>query len=167
MKDRDEALARVRGVFNITVTPFGADGAIDKRAMSATIERVLSLGYDGVLIGGTYGEFPAMNPEERIDLFQFIAHLVGDRAALLFCTAHSDTRIVRDLTEIAGDLGALPMVTAPYVSEVEDNHIEAFFRDIAPAKQDRHHGYNAPGIGVTLSPTLIERLAQNRRCGGS
>ena len=131
MKDRSEALARVKGIFNITVTPFTRDGAIDQPAMREGIGRVLDLGYDGLLIGGTYGEFPAMSVAERADLFRFAADATGGRVPLLLCTAHSDVRVVRELTELASSLGGLPMVTAPYVSEVEETHIEAFFRDIA------------------------------------
>jgi len=160
MKDRSEALARVKGLFNITVTPFKRDGAIDKAAMSQTIARVIGLGYDGLLIGGTYGEFPSMSVEERADLFRFVVDQVGDRVPLLLCTADSDVRVVRDLTLLASELGGLPMVTAPYVSEVEEGHIEAFFRDIAPQSRTGIMIYNAPGIGITLSPALIERLAE-------
>ena len=160
MQDRSEALARVKGLFNITVTPFKRDGAIDKAAMSQTIARVIGLGYDGLLIGGTYGEFPSMSVEERADLFRFVVDQVGDRVPLLLCTAHSDVRVVRDLTRLASELGGLPMVTAPYVSEVEEDHIEAFFRDIAPQSRTGIMIYNAPGIGITLSPGLIERLAE-------
>lgn len=160
MKDRDEALARVRGIFNITVTPFTSDGTVDKAAMRATIGRVLDLGYDGLLIGGTYGEFATMSAEERADLFRFVADEAGGRVPLLLCTAHSDVRVVSELTRLASGLGGLPMVTPPYVSEVEDAHIEAFFRHIAPVSRTGIMIYNAPGIGITLSPALVERLAE-------
>jgi 4-hydroxy-tetrahydrodipicolinate synthase len=160
MKDRDEAFARVKGIFNIAVTPFGQDGSIDKGALAENVARVLDLGYDGLLIGGTYGEFPAMSVAERADLFRFVAGEVGERVPLLLCTAHSDVRVVRELTHLASELGGLPMVTAPYVSEVEESHIEQFFRDITPESRTGIMIYNAPGIGITLSPPLIERLAE-------
>jgi 4-hydroxy-tetrahydrodipicolinate synthase len=51
------------------------------------------------------------------------------------------------------------MVTAPFVSEVEDEHIVAFFRALAPAARSGLVIYNAPGIGITLSAPLIERLS--------
>jgi 4-hydroxy-tetrahydrodipicolinate synthase len=128
--------------------------------MRATIGRVLDLGYDGLLIGGTYGEFATMSAEERADLFRFVADEAGGRVPLLLCTAHSDVRVVNELTRLASGLGGLPMVTPPYVSEVEDAHIEAFFRHIAPASRTGIMIYNAPGIGITLSPALVERLAE-------
>jgi 4-hydroxy-tetrahydrodipicolinate synthase len=159
MKDISETRARLKGIFNITVTPFSKDGAIDRAGLSRSIERVIGLGFDGVLIGGTYGEFPAMSTEERADVFRHVMDVVGDRVPVMLCSAHSDVRIVYDLTKLAGDLGGLPMVTPPYVSEVTDGQIVSFFRDMAPLSKTGILVYNAPGIGITLSPTLLEQLA--------
>ena len=62
--------ASLKGIFNITVTPFAGDGSIDYATLAKSIERVVGLGYDGILIGGTYGEFPTMSPQERAELFR-------------------------------------------------------------------------------------------------
>ena len=159
MKDIDECRARLKGIFNITVTPFTPSGDIDKAGIARSVERVIALGYDGVLIGGTYGEFPAMSPEERADLFRHVMGVAGDRVPVMLCSAGSDARTVRDLTKLAGDLGGLPMVTPPYVSEVTDGQIIAFFEVMAPLSKTGILVYNAPGIGITLSPDVLERLA--------
>lgn len=160
MKDIDECRARLKGIFNITVTPFTASGEIDKAGIARSIERVIGLGYDGILIGGTYGEFPAMSAEERADLFRHVMGVAGDRVPVMLCSAGSDARTVRDLTKLAGDLGGLPMVTPPYVSEVTDAQIIAFFEEMAPLSKTGILVYNAPGIGITLSPEVLERLAE-------
>jgi dihydrodipicolinate synthase/N-acetylneuraminate lyase len=159
MKDIAECRARLHGIFNIAVTPFTPDGAFDFAGLAANIERVIGLGYDGILIGGTYGEFPSMSADERAELFRWVMDCVGDRVPVMLCSASSDVRVVRDLTRLAGDLGALPMVTPPYVSEVTDQQIVAFFRDIAPLSRTGILVYNAPGIGITLSPSALEELA--------
>ena len=49
MKSQDESLERVKGLFNITITPFTSNGAIDFQALSEGVERVLNIGYDGSL----------------------------------------------------------------------------------------------------------------------
>ena len=146
MKDINECRERLRGIFNITVTPFTASGAIDFPALRENIERVIDLGYDGLLIGGTYGEFPVMTVEERRELFHEVMGCVDDRVAVMLCSASSDPRDARELTLLASELGGLPMVTAPFVSEITDEQIVSYF--------------NAPGIGITLSPALLERLAE-------
>lgn len=159
MKDRSESAARLRGLFNITVTPFTADGAMDRAALAENVERVISLGYDGLLIGGTYGEFPTMTTEERADLFRVVMDVTGDRVPVMLCSAGSDVRTVHDLTVLAGELGGVPMVTPPFVSEITDEQIVAFFRDIVPLSKTGVIIYNAPGIGITLSPPVLEELA--------
>jgi 4-hydroxy-tetrahydrodipicolinate synthase len=78
---------------------------------------------------------------------------------VLLCSAGSDPRAVRELTQLAGELGGVPMVMPPYVSEVTDNHIVDFYRDIVRCSKTGVVIYNAPGIGITLSPGMLERLA--------
>ena len=92
MKDINECRERLRGIFNITVTPFTASGAIDFPALRENIERVIGLGYDGLLIGGTYGEFPVMTVEERRELFHQVMACVDDRVAVMLCSASADPR---------------------------------------------------------------------------
>jgi dihydrodipicolinate synthase/N-acetylneuraminate lyase len=160
MKDITECHARLHGLFNITVTPFKDDGAFEYASLASNIERVIGLGFDGILIGGTYGEFPAMSTAERADLFRRVLDIVGDRVPVMLCSAGSDVRVVRELTTLAGELGGLPMVTPPFVSEVTDAQIVAFFRDMVALSRTGVLVYNAPGIGITLSPSTLEQLAE-------
>jgi dihydrodipicolinate synthase/N-acetylneuraminate lyase len=159
MRDITECRARLHGIFNIAITPFHADGSFDYEGLAANIERVMALGYDGILIGGTYGEFPAMSTDERAKLFRRVMEIVGDHVPVMLCSAASDVRVVRDLTSLAGDLGGLPMVTPPFVSEVTDAQIVSFFKDMAPLSKTGVLVYNAPGIGITLNPATLEQLA--------
>jgi 4-hydroxy-tetrahydrodipicolinate synthase len=159
MEDATEARSRLNGLFNITVTPFMQDGTVDLPALAENIERIIHVGYDGILIGGTYGEFPTMSPRERADLFRSAMEVAKDRVPVMLCSADSDLRIVRELTELASALGGVPMVTPPFVSEVTDDHVVAFFREIAPLSNTGVIVYNAPGIGITLPVDTIEKLA--------
>jgi len=166
MRSIEECRQRLHGIFNITVTPFKSDGAIDFKALAGNIERVIELGYDGILIGGTYGEFPSMSPDERAALFRQVMAMVGDRVPVMLCSASSDSRVSKDLTKLAGDLGGLPMVTPPYVSEVTEDQILAFFAEMAPLSKTGILVYNAPGIGITLSVPSIRRLAELKNVAG-
>jgi dihydrodipicolinate synthase/N-acetylneuraminate lyase len=155
----DELKSRLKGIFNIVVTPFTADGAFDFKALDENIERMISLGYDGLLIGGTYGEFPVMTTDERAGLFRRAMDAAKGRVPVMLCSASSDVRIVRELTELASSLGGFPMITPPFVSEITEPQIAAFFRDIVKSSKMGVVIYNAPGIGVTMSPSLIETVA--------
>lgn len=152
--------ARIQGLFNICVTPFDEAGQLDDQALSENLERVLALDYDGILIGGTYGEFSAQDASERARLFEAAMSVVGNRAPVLLCSAASDARDARYLTELAGKLGGLPMLTPPYASEITTPHIIEFFRELAPLSATGVMIYNAPGVGATLSPQTIETLAE-------
>jgi 4-hydroxy-tetrahydrodipicolinate synthase len=154
-----ESKARLKGLFNITVTPFKADGGIEFHGLAETIERLFEMDFDGLLIGGTYGEFPTMSAEERATLFRYVVDVVRGRAPTLLCSAHSDPRVAFELTQLATELGGIPMVTPPFVSEVDDQHILAFFKSLRLASSAGLVIYNAPGIGITLSAGLIERLS--------
>lgn len=159
-KDRQESYERTKGLFNITVTSFLNDGSIDLQSMTKTVERMLALGYDGFLIGGTYGEFPTLSTQECALIFRHIMDVVEDQVPVLLCTAQSDPRVVIELTTLASELGGLPMVTAPYVFEMTDQQIYSFFEHIADYSSTGIMIYNTPGIGITLSAALIERLSK-------
>jgi dihydrodipicolinate synthase/N-acetylneuraminate lyase len=47
MKTSDHAFAALRGLFNITVTPFCADGSFDPQAFADTAERMIAFDYSG------------------------------------------------------------------------------------------------------------------------
>ena len=160
MEGADEARERLSGLFNIVVTPFDQDGDLDVPALADNIERVIALGYDGCLVGGTYGEFPAMSADERAELFRRSVEAVAGRVPVMLCSADADPRTARELTELASALGGVPMVTAPFVSEVTDGQIVDYFRAVTPLSRSGVVIYNAPGIGITLSPQLIERIAE-------
>ena len=159
MKTSDHAFAALRGLFNITVTPFRADGSFDPQAFADTAERMIAFDYSGLLVGGTYGEFAVMTPEERARLFRTAVDVARDRVPVILCAAHSDVRVVKELSALAAALGGIPMVTPPFVSEVTDDQITAFFRAVCSVSATGVVIYNAPGVGTTLSPALLERLS--------
>ncbi len=155
----DDNKARLKGLFNITLTPFGKNGEMDSRALSENIERVILLGYDGVLIGGTYGEFGVLDTAERAALFKRSMSTVAGRVPVMLCVASADQRVIDELTELAYSLGGLPMILPPLVSEVNDGHVVAYFERLAKRAPGGIVIYNAPRISVHLRPDLIERLA--------
>jgi len=159
MLSAEENWARLKGLFNITLTPFGEGGEMNEEGLVQNIERVIGLGYDGLLIGGTYGEFATMNTAERSVLFRRAMGAAKGRVPVLLCVASADMREVDHLMGLACELGGVPMVLPPLVSEVNDGHIIAYFERLAAVARGGMVIYNAPRIAVTLRPDLIERLA--------
>jgi len=155
---REEASEALQGLYCIAVTPFSADGAFDRQSFAGVLERAIGADYDGILVGGTYGEFATMTTRERAELFHCATDVVARRVPLMLCAASPDLRVVEELGALAASLGGIPMVMPPYVSEVTPGHIEAFFTRVAASVAPLVI-YNAPGVGITLPPVLIERLA--------
>lgn len=160
MMTQAQARVALRGIFTIQVTPFDRSGELDREALASSVERAVARRVDGLLIGGTYGEFATISPLERAELFRAVMRMVGERLPVLLCSADSDVRVVRELTVLASDLGGIPMTTPPYVSELTDEHVVAFFREIAPLSSRGLVIYNAPGVAATLTPAAIERIAE-------
>ncbi len=117
-------------------------------------------GYDGLLIGGTYGEFPVMTVEERRELFHQVMACVDDRVAVMLCSASADPRDARELTLLASELGGLPMVTAPFVSEITDQQIVSYFKEMAPYQKPASWCTTRRASASPLSPALLEQLAE-------
>ena len=154
-----DAHAAIGGLFNIAITPFGDDGSVDYRAHADNLERVIDWGYDGILAGGQYGEFATMSGDERAELSRRTMDIVGSRKPVLLGAGGSEPGLVRDLVRLNGELGGLPMVTVPYVSEVREEHILAYFAEIAPLSPTGILIYNMPETGHIIPPALLERLA--------
>lgn len=151
---------RIRGLFNICVTPFDARNRLDTDALTDNIERVIECGYDGLLIGGTYGEFATLSTDERAELFRAATTAASGRVPVLLCAAAADVDTASRLTELAAELGGLPMLTPPYVSEITDAQTIRYFRDMAARSATGVMIYNAPGVAArTLTPDAIAALA--------
>jgi dihydrodipicolinate synthase/N-acetylneuraminate lyase len=104
-----------------------------------------------------------MTTQERAELFLRSMDAANKRVPVLLCSASSDLRLVRELTELASDLGGIPMITPPFVSEITDGQIAQFFADITHHSRTGIVIYNAPGIGITLSAPLMEKTGRSGR----
>jgi len=151
----------LEGVFVLHATPFVGDGAIDVDGLRSNIEKTLAAGVHGVVVGGTYAEFPSLRREERIELFRQAVDVVAGRVPVVCCTAASATNEAIELTEAAADAGAsAAMITPPYVHEVRPDDIVYHYRSIANAVSVPIMLYHSTSIGVHVGPELMARLVE-------
>ena len=152
---------RLQGVHVLAITPMASDRSIDFEGLEANLEHFLARGADGVIVGGTYAEFPSLRREERIELFHAAARAVVGRVPLICCTASSSTLEAIELGQEAAAAGADGvMVTPPYVSEVRPSDVLHHFREVARNSGLPILAYNSQSIGVGLSPEEIIDLAE-------
>ena len=135
-------------------TPFAADGSLDaacaRRYFTFTGEHA-----DGMLVAGTTGEFPALDDDERLALFEIALDVAGPDRVIAHIGAPDSYRAAR-LAAAAVALGArriaaiTPFYLAPTPAEVTDYY--ARIRAAAPAAA--LYAYIFPertGVTVTLS----------------
>ena len=150
----------LNGIFVLAATPMRPDLSLDLDGLTANIDHYLAQGVDGVIVGGTYGEFPSLRHGERVDLYQAAGTAVAGRVPFVCCTASSSTLEAIDLGHEAAAAGADGvMVTPPYVSEVRPADVLHHFREVASASDVPLLVYNSQSIGVELTPEQIVELA--------
>ncbi|MFE9612376.1 4-hydroxy-tetrahydrodipicolinate synthase [Streptomyces sp. NPDC006012] len=147
------------------VTPFSGTGALDLDGAGLLAERLVALGCDGLVLGGTTGESPTLTDAEQADLVRAVREAVGRRASLVAGVGTADTRHSVELiraAEKAGADGAL--VVTPYYSRPPQDALEAHFREVADASGLPVMLYDIPArTGTRIEPETLIRLAGHPR----
>ncbi|MEU7427311.1 dihydrodipicolinate synthase family protein [Streptomyces sp. NPDC040750] len=114
--DQGAALA---DVVAIPVTPFAADGSVDRDALRSLLRRLLDGGIRTLTPGGNTGEFYALTPEERRLVTESAVREAGDRATVLAGVGHDVPTAVASARHARGLGARMVMVhqpVHPYVS---------------------------------------------------
>jgi 4-hydroxy-tetrahydrodipicolinate synthase len=126
---------------------WSVDDEFDETTYRTDVARCCAAGVPGVCMGGTTGEFYALEFEEfravaRATIQECRAH---DRPAMIGCTA-THTRAVVRRVEAAVKLGASAiMVALPFWLEVGDEGVVPFFKEVGAA---------AAGLPIIYEETL-------------
>jgi len=120
----------MKGIFPALATPFTSDGELDEAAYRRLIRYVLPH-VDGVVPGGTTGEFSYLDLGERRRAIQICVDEVAGRVPVVAGTGCPSTRETVALTEWARDAGATAaLVVAPYFLKLTYNEVYDHFRAV-------------------------------------
>jgi 4-hydroxy-tetrahydrodipicolinate synthase len=110
------------GIFTAVITPMRDDGALVPALWEAQIERQVAAGIQGLVIGGTTGEFYALSVDERIDQFERASRALKGRRPWLAGVNAITTADAVTLARAARKVGApgILLGSPPYVSPTED-----------------------------------------------
>lgn len=144
-------------VLTAMVTPFGADGHVDLRAVARVAEHLVDSGCDGLVVSGTTGESPTTTDAEKTAVLETVLATVGDRATIVagvgtYDTAHSVYAARR--AAAAGAHGLLAVT--PYYSKPTQAGLDAHFRAVADATDRPVMLYDIPPRSVV--PIQAETL---------
>lgn len=129
---RQHWLFNFEGVVSALVTPFDARGKLDESAVHRLVELQLASGVPAVMVGGTTGEFMAMEEEERRDVLSLVVETIAGRAKVIANVGHVDYKKSLGLAEHAKSVGvdAVAAIT-PYFLPFSEDAIETYLRDIS------------------------------------
>jgi 4-hydroxy-tetrahydrodipicolinate synthase len=152
-------------VMTAMVTPFDEDGRLDLDSAGRLATHLVDHGHDGLVVSGTTGESPTVDPAEQRDLLRTVVDAVGHRASVVAGAGTNDTAhsiMLARNAEAAGADGLL--VVTPYYSKPSQEGILAHFRTVADATDVPVMMYDIPGrTGVKLAADTLARAAEHER----
>jgi len=144
------------------ITPFAENGDVDYGQARKLARSLLDSGNDGLVIGGTTGEAPSMNDEEKLRLFAEIKEEIGDRGAVVAGTTDNDTRGSIRRSQEAEKVGVdALLLTVPSYNKPPQEGLYQHFKAIAESTGLPGVLYNVPSrtaLNMTDETTL--RLAR-------
>lgn len=144
------------------VTPFLPNGEPDFESAGKLYDDLIAGGINGVLIGGSIGEFFAQTLEQREAMVRFAVKHVNGRMRVIAGTASMIPQEVITFSNTCLEAGAdAVMIVPPYYFRYADEDVYRYFARMA----EQIHGpvflYNFPDrTGYTISAEVVKRLAQ-------
>ena len=155
-------MAEIGRLLTAMVTPFDDEGEIDYTKARKLARALLDSGSDGLVIGGTTGESPSMNDDEKIRLFAEVKEEIGDEGAVIAGTTDNNHRKSVELSIEAEKIGADGLLlTVPAYNKPSQEGLYQNFKAIAEATSLPGILYNVPSrtsLNMTHETTL--RLAE-------
>ena len=150
------------GILCLPVTPFTSGDKVDERGLREIVGVIIRDGADGLVPTGATGEFPYLLHEERRRVWEIVLDEVNGRVPVLAGTGAISTIEALSFTKTAEDLGCDGvMLSHPILTQATDPEAYGYFETIASKVDIPILVYNNPGIGRSMSPDLVERLADD------
>ena len=127
------------------VTPFNENGEVDFARAKEFATALIDTGSDGLLIGGTTGESPSMNNDEKLELFKSVKDAVGNNANVIAGTTDNNTYGSIELSKEAEQLGVdAILLTVPAYNKPTQEGLIQHFQKIAESVSIPGILYNVP-----------------------
>jgi 4-hydroxy-tetrahydrodipicolinate synthase len=138
------------------------DGSLDMPRFRALVDWHVKQGTDGLVIVGTTGESPTVDPEEHCRLIATAVEQAAGRVPVIAGTGANATAEAIELTRCAREAGAAAgLSVAPYYNKPTQEGLYQHFKAIAEAVDLPLILYNVPGRTVSdISNDTALRLAQ-------
>ncbi len=149
-----------RGTYTALITPF-RDGAIDRPAFQALVDRQVAAGIDGIVPVGTTGESPTLDTPEHIEVIELAVEYAAGRCQVVAGTGANATDEAIELTVAAEKAGATgTLQVCPYYNKPSAEGLYQHYKAIASATALPVMLYSVPGrSGIEIPVEVAARLA--------
>jgi 4-hydroxy-tetrahydrodipicolinate synthase len=154
--------AMIKGSLVAIVSPMHEDGTLDFDALRRLVEWHIGEGTNAIVIVGTTGESPTVDPREHIELVRTAVQAARGRIPVVAGTGANSTREAIELTTQARQVGAdATLQVVPYYNKPTQEGLYRHFTAVAEAVDLPVILYNVPARTVAdLGVETTLRLAQ-------
>lgn len=157
---------KLQGIFPPITTPFQHDGAMYKAKVFHNVEKWNKTNLAGYVVCGSTGESVMLTPDEKFELWGWVAEAAAPEKLLLAGTGVESVRETVWLTNRAAEMGyKAAMVRTPHYYKNLLNKDEAqvlYFRSVADQAKIPLMIYNWPQTtGVDISPDAVAMLSEH------
>ena len=125
------------------LTSMNEDGSVNYEEMHAFYDRVLQAGIDGILVGGSAGEFYAFTYDEIRTFILDAVKYIGNRGVVIAGTGRMAKSETISLSNEALQAGAdAVIVVGPYYSACNEDDVYAYYDEILQAVKGPVYLYN-------------------------
>ena len=154
-------MAELGRLLTAMVTPFNEEGDVDYSRARELAKALLKSGSDGLVIGGTTGEAPAMSDDELLRLFGEVKEAIGEDGAVIAGTTNNNTRGSIALSQAAEKAGVdAVLLTVPAYNKPTMGGLYQHFTAIADSVSIPGILYNVPSrTALNMDAATTLRLA--------
>jgi len=153
----------IRGMLVPLLTAFTDDGRIDQPVMEQLVDWYIECGVNALFVGGSFGQGPALEMEERKQLADIVLARVRGRVPVVYHAGTPDAHTAIELGRYALAKGAdATAYVGPYYYNRTPDEVRAHFRAIGQAIREPILLYNNPGYqGYAIGVDQIRALRED------
>jgi len=155
---------KIKGIYTPVVTPFRKNYEIDFGSLEKILKFLLKKKIHGIVVGGTTGEYFSLNFQERIQLFEFVKKIFGNKCQLIAGTTAINANEAIELSLIAKYLGykCILLGSPPYSQPTQEESAQ-FFLNIAKKVQIPIMMYNFPEkMAFEIKEPFLKKVMSNK-----
>ena len=151
------------GIYPPVITPYNDDYSINFEHFSQVIESLLSAGVDGLIIGGTTGEYHVQTVEERTESIRIAKSVIAGQVPMIAGIGAIRTEDCIQLGQMARDHGAdAILMNAPYYAVPTQSELAEHALAIDHAVNLPIMLYNYPGrTGTIMEREFFDRISES------